>query len=63
MRTIREILRLHFEHDLSQTGHCQSLCGLPHDRWRLPGTHQAIRLDWPAISALDDSSLKTLLYP
>ena len=63
MRTIREMLRLHFEHDLSQRAIARACSVSPTtvgdhlDRIRQSG------LDWPAVVALDDSSLKTVLFP
>jgi transposase len=62
MRTVREILRLNFEHGLSQRAIGRACAVSPTtvgdylERVRLSGT------DWAAISALDDSSLKTLLH-
>jgi len=63
MRTIREILRLHFEHSLSQRAIARACAVSP----TTVGEHlERIRqtgLDWPAVVALDDSSLKTVLLP
>jgi len=63
MRTIREILRLHLEHGLSQRAIARACSVSP----TTVGDHlERIRptgLDWPAIVALDDSSLKTVLFP
>jgi transposase len=63
MRTVREILRLHFEHDLSQRAIARACAVSPTtvgdylERVRQSG------INWSAISALDDSSLKALLNP
>jgi transposase len=63
MRTIREILRLHLEHGLSQRAIARACAVSP----TTVGDHlERIRqtgLDWPAIVTLDDSSLKTVLFP
>jgi len=63
MRTVREILRLHFEHDLSQRAIARACSVSPTtvgdylERVRQSGSN------WATISALDDSSLKALLNP
>jgi transposase len=63
MRTVREILRLHFEHDLSQRAIARACSVSPTtvgdylERVRQSGSN------WATISALDDSSLKVLLTP
>jgi transposase len=63
MRTVREILRLHFEHNLSQRAIARACAVSPTtvddylERARESGR------DWPSLSALDDRSLKILLYP
>lgn len=63
MRTIREILRLHLEHGLSQRAIARACAVSP----TTVGDHlEKIRqtgLDWPGVVALDDSSLKTVLFP
>jgi hypothetical protein len=63
MRTIREILRLYFEHDLSRRAIARACAVSP----TTVGEHlERIRrtdLDWPAVASLDDSSLKTVLFP
>ena len=63
MRTVREVLRLHFEHNLSQRaiGRACSISPTTVGEY-LDRVGQSGR-DWQAISVLDDSSLKTLLYP
>jgi transposase len=63
MRTIREVLRLHFEHHLSQRAIARACAVSPTtagdylDRIRRTG------LDWAGVAALDDGSLKTLMFP
>jgi transposase len=63
MRTIREIMRLHFEHDLSQRAIARACAVSPTtvsdyiERIRQSGSN------WATICVLDDSSLKTLLKP
>lgn len=63
MRTIREILRLFFEHNLSQRAIARACAVSPTtvgdylERVRQSGR------DWATLSALDDGSLKTLLSP
>jgi len=63
MRTVREILRLHFEHDLSQRAIARACVVSPTtvgfylERIRQTGSN------WATISTLDDCSLKTLLNP
>ena len=63
MRTVREILRLHFEHNLSHRAIARACAVSP----TTVGDYleRIIRSgqDWQTISALDDSSLKTVLYP
>jgi len=66
MRTVREILRLHFEHDLSQRAIARACAASPTtvgdylERVRKTGSN------WATISALDDSlyenDLPFLLY-
>lgn len=63
MRTVREILRLHFEHNLSQRAIARACSVSPTTVGDyLERIGQSGR-DWQEISALDDSSLKTLFYP
>jgi len=63
MRTVREILRLHFEHNLSQRAIARACSVSPTTVGDyLERVGQSGR-DWQALSALNDSSLKTLLYP
>jgi len=63
MRTAREIFRLHFEHNLSGRAIARACAVSPTtvgdylERVRQSG------LAWTAVSALDDSSLKTIIYP
>lgn len=63
MRTIREILRLHLEHSLSQRAIARACAVSP----TTVGDHleriTRAGLDWPSIVVLDDSSLKTVLFP
>ena len=63
MRTAREILRLHFEHDLSQRAIARACAVSPTTVGDYLERIKQSGLAWAAISALDDSSLKTLLYP
>ena len=63
MRTIREVLRLHFEHHLSQRAIARACAVSPTtagdylDRIRRTG------LEWVHVAGLDDGSLKTLMFP
>jgi transposase len=63
MRTVREILRLHFEHSLSQRAIARACAVSP----TTVGDHleraRQAGLDWSTVVALDDSSLKTVLFP
>jgi len=63
MRTAREILRLHFEHDLSQRAIARACAVSPTTVGDYLQRIIQSGLACAAISALDDSSLKTLLYP
>ena len=63
MRTVREILRLHFEHNLSKRAIARACSASPTTVGEYLERIGQSGLDWQAISALDDSSLKTLLYP
>ena len=63
MRTIREILRLHFEHELTRRAIGRSCRVSPTTVGEyLERAHQS-GCSWQELSALDDSSLKTLLQP
>lgn len=62
MRTAREILRLHFEHNLSQRAIARACAVSPTVGDYLERIKQS-GLALAPFSALDDSSLKTLLYP
>lgn len=63
MRTVREILRLHFEHELSHRAIARACAASPTTVGDyLKRVLQSGRT-WEALSALDDSSLKTLLNP
>lgn len=63
MRTVREILRLHYEHGLSSRAIARACSVSP----TTVGDHieRAMRSgqQWQDLSALDDSSLKTALFP
>ena len=63
MRTAREILRLHFEHSLGQRAIARACAVSPTTVSTYLERITRSGLDWPALAALDDSSLKTLLYP
>ena len=63
MRTAREILRLHFEHNLSRRAIARACAVSPTTVGDYLERIKHSSLSWDAISALDDSSLKTLLYP
>ena len=63
MRTIREVLRLHFEHELSQRAIARACAVSPTtvgDYLILVGK---AGLDGPLVAALDDIALKSLLFP
>jgi len=62
MRTAREIVRLHFEHSLSQRAIARACSVSPTTVGDYLGRIKQSGLAWVAISELDDSSLKTLLY-
>jgi transposase len=63
MRTVREILRLHFEHNLSQRAIARACTLSPTTVGDYLERVKQSGQSWPTLSALDDSSLKTLLYP
>ena len=63
MRTAREILRLHFEHSLGQRAIARACAVSPTTVGTYLERISHAGLTWPNIAALDDSSLKTLLYP
>ena len=63
MRTIREILRLFFEHNLSQRAIARACAVSPTTVGDYLERAKQSGQNWAAISALDDSSLKTLLCP
>lgn len=63
MRTIREILRLHFEHELSQRAIARACAVSPTTVGDYLERVKQSGQSWPAISVLDDSSLKALLCP
>lgn len=63
MRTIREVLRLHFEHDLSRRSIARACSVSP----TTVGDHieraRQSAKEWSSLSMLEDSSLKTILFP
>jgi len=63
MRTVREILRLHYEHGLSDRAIARACSVSP----TTVGDHveraRQSAQPWSSLSALDDSSLKTVLFP
>jgi transposase len=63
MRTIREILRLHFEHNLSQRAIARACAVSPTTVGGYLGGAEQSGQTWVDLSALDDRSLKTLLSP
>ena len=63
MRTVREILRLHFEHNLSQRAIARACAVSPTTVGDYLERIGQSGQDWQALSAVDDSSLKILLYP
>ena len=63
MRTIREILRLFFEHNLSLRAIARACAVSPTTVGDYLERVKQSGQSWPAVSALDDGSLKTLLYP
>jgi transposase len=63
MRTVREILRLHFEHNLSHRAIARACAVSPTTVGEYLERIIRSGQDWQTISALDDSSLKTVLYP
>lgn len=62
MRTVREVLRLHFEHGLSQRAIARSCAASPTTVGGYIERAGKSGQDWAALSVLDDSSLKTILY-
>ncbi len=62
MRTVREVLRLHFEHGLSQRAIARSCAASPTTVGGYIERAGKTGQDWAALSVLDDSSLKTILY-
>jgi len=63
MRTVREILRLHFEHGLSSRAIARACSVSPTTAGDHIDRARQSNQPWPALSALDDSSLKTALFP
>jgi transposase len=63
MRTIREILRLHFEHQLSQRAIARACSVSPTTVGEYLELALKVGLDWPEVSLLDDAALKRILLP
>lgn len=63
LRTIREIIRLHFDHGFTQRAIARSCCISPTTVGEYLELVRSKGLDWGAVSALDDAALKQLLYP
>ena len=62
MRTVREVLRLHFEHHLSSRAIARACSISPTTVGDYLQRALRLCLTWAAIVILDDSSLKTLLF-
>lgn len=63
MRTVREILRLHYEHNLSSRAIARACVVSPTTVGdHIDRAHQSGQ-KWATLSDLDDSSLKTVLFP
>ena len=63
MRTIREVLRLHFEHALSQRAISRACAVSPSTVGEYMALAGKAGLDGSALIALDDTALKGLLFP
>lgn len=63
MRTIREIFRLHFEHELSQRAIARACAVSPTTVGEYLELARTAGLDWSAISSKGDEALKQLLLP
>lgn len=63
MRTVREILRLHFEHGLSFRAIARACAVSPTTVGDHVDRARRSAQPWSHLSALDDSSLKTALFP
>jgi transposase len=63
MRTVREILRLHFEHGLSLRAIARACCISPTTVSDHVERARQTAQPWLSLSVLDDSSLKTALFP
>lgn len=61
MRTVREMLRLHFEHKLTRRAIARACAVSPTTAGEYIDRAECSGKDWAAISSLDDSSLKRLL--
>ena len=63
MRTIREIMRLHLEHNLSQRAIARACAVSPTTVGYYIEHIQRSGSDWAALRSLDDDALKALLHP
>ena len=63
MRTIKEVLRLHFEHSLSQRAIARACAISPTTVGDYLTLAAQAGLDGPRVAALDDAALKSLLFP
>jgi len=63
MRTIREIMRLHLEHNLSQRAIARACAVSPKTVGYYIEHIQRSGSDWAALRSLDDDALKALLHP
>ena len=63
LRTVRELLRLHFEHNLSRRAIARACAVSPTTVIEYIERAVCSGQDWAAISSLDDNSLKGILSP
>ena len=63
MRTIREVLRLHFEHELSQRAIARACAVSPSTVGEYMTLAGKAGLDGSALIALDDTALKGIMFP
>lgn len=63
MRTIREIMRLHFEHELSQRAIGRACAVSPTTVGYYIERLNQSGIDWESVCSLDDNALKALLNP
>ena len=61
LRTIREVFRLHFEHELSQRTIARACAVSPTTVGEYLELARKVELDWTAVSSLDDAGLKQAL--